>query len=84
MEILNRHAVDLPERVAGLPKELESRESQIPYDYDFSLEDPQHRVRDALRIRYIPTLSSRIVCSAEFYSSTVYRESHFLHSPVHL
>ncbi|CAM9180261.1 unnamed protein product, partial [Pylaiella littoralis] len=43
VEVLNRHAVDLPERVARLPKELESRESEIPYDYDLSLEDPQYR-----------------------------------------
>lgn len=44
VEVLNRHVVDLPERVAGLPKELESRESPIPYDYDLSIEDPQDRV----------------------------------------
>lgn len=44
VEVLNRHVVDLPERVAGLPKELESRESLIPYDYDLSIEDPQYRV----------------------------------------
>lgn len=44
VEVLNRHVVDLPERVAGLPKELESRESPIPYDYDLSVKDPQDRV----------------------------------------
>lgn len=44
VEVLNRHVVDLPDRVAGLPKELESRESPIPYDYDLSIEDPQDRV----------------------------------------
>eukprot|EP00903_Cladosiphon_okamuranus_P008297 g7983.t1 len=44
VEVLNRHVVDLPERVAGLPKELESGESPIPYDYDLSIEDPQYRI----------------------------------------
>lgn len=62
VEVLNCHAVNLPERVAGLPKELESRESPIPYDYDLSIEDPQDRVCVSLSVCLLYELALACNC----------------------